>query len=160
MPRLVLFRTVICLFAVLALAFMVVLFISLGTNNSPTQDPSNYSDQFHDIKTGVTGKRRLGKHAVWVTRLSEEQRLQLGAMAKQVVNLDGCQMSLCILNAHTERQGIDLIFSRERPPQVAVGTPWLGGFVNPTNGAVYDLLGRAYWQNQERYQRALAVISE
>ena len=43
-----------------------------------------------------------------------------------------------------ERSGIEIVFSLDHPIQLASGVQWYGGFVDPTNGAVYDRLGRAY----------------
>jgi len=60
---------------------------------------------------------------------------------------------LCVVAAQTDRSGIEIRYTRERPPQLHHSVPWLGGFVNPTTGAVFDLLGRPYTQGE-----ALTII--
>ena len=64
-----------------------------------------------------------------------------------MVNPDsGCALDveICAVLAKTERSGIDIVFSIEHPVQLASGIKWYGGFVDPSNGSVYDRLGRAY----------------
>lgn len=124
-------------------AFVFVLFRSLSGPSLTTQS----ANAFDDVQIGETTIRRIESTRVWVTRLSPMLRNQLSELDQLVVNSNsGCALDadLCVVLARTERSGIELVFSIEHPIQLASGIKWYGGFVNPSNGAVYDRLGRAY----------------
>lgn len=46
--------------------------------------------------------------------------------------------------AATERPGILVSYSAERPDGLDAGIPWHGGFIDPGAGAVFDVAGRRY----------------
>ena len=124
-------------------AFVFVLFRSLD-GPSLTSQPKV---AFDDVQIGETAMRRVHNTRVWVTRLSPILRNQLAELDELVVNpSSGCALNVdvCPLLASTERSGIEIVFSLDHPIQLASGVQWYGGFVDPTNGAVYDRLGRAY----------------
>jgi hypothetical protein len=159
MRKVILTRLVVLLFIALAGAFIVVLFSSLVSAPTASSDPQSIL-RFADIQKGATGKRRIDGIPVWVSHLSSKQIDDLTRIKADVVDDGGCQRKqYCIIDARTKQQGIDLSFTAQRPPQVPDTTAWLGGFVNPLNGAVYDLLGRAYRLNAPQYQTALPVIA-
>ena len=156
MPREVLLRIVKTMFAVLLLAFLFVLFRSLSGPSRLTAPET----AFDDVEVGETALRRIGSERVWATRLSalhRSQALELSAFVHDPAS--GClpTVVVCGLSAKTERAGIEIIFSAEPPPQVPSTLPWLGGFVDPSSGKVYDRLGRAYRLPGQPTYPALAV---
>ena len=144
MTRKQLLRTSIQFMLILGLfAFVFVLFRSLSGPSLTTQS----AIAFDDVQIGETAIRRIQSTRVWVTRLSPLLRNQLAELDELVVNPDsGCALDveICAVLAKTERSGIDIVFSIEHPVQLASGIKWYGGFVDPSNGSVYDRLGRAY----------------
>lgn len=158
MQRSLLVKIVAALFSALFIAFLMVLFTSL--NSGSENNAGEQQNEFSDLAAGETGKRRYQRHSVWVTHLSESQKLVLAEPATHLVDNGGCTVSqYCLLKAATERDGIEISYSFMRPPQVPSDVPWQGGFVNPLSGAVYDLLGRAYKLNQAEYQQALPTLA-
>lgn len=139
-------------------AFVFVLFRSLSGPSLTGQS----TVEFTDVQIGETTIRRIQSTRVWVTRLSPVLRNQLVTLDDLVVNPNsGCALNtdVCALFASTERSGIDIVFSTEHPIQLASGVQWYGGFVDPTNGAVYDRLGRAYKSlRQANRKEALEVF--
>lgn len=127
-----LLRVVLFGFALIAFALLLVLFsgLSIRSSNQP-------SSPFNNISLGETGKLWHRNQRVWVTRLSAEQQSALGPENQCA------EMEFCALAAASSRAGIELIYSRTRPPQVQQSIDWQGGYVDPANGAVFDLSGRA-----------------
>lgn len=141
--RTLLWQAIKFMFVFLAFAFMFVLFRSLGgpsVSGSPLE-------VFDDVAISQTALRRYANQRVWVTRLSDRQRQQAGQLANLVKQSTlGCNASVvvCVLKSSTGVSGVDLAFSERLPAQLKGGTLWFGGFVDPTTGAVFDRLGRAY----------------
>ena len=140
-------KIVILMCAVLLMSFASILlngtifFVSDSSNQTTTDE---YLD---DLVTGQPELRRLNKKVTWVTRLSEIQKSNLARLtASQVEFGAGCEsiQEYCVLVAEIGLSGFNLRFTADSPPQLPSGLPWFGGFVNPINGSVYDLLGRAY----------------
>ncbi len=143
MPKQTLVTLIKLMFLALVLVFLFVLFRSLG-------GPSRIAvtaNLFDDVVIGQTAPRRVGSDKVWVTRLSSAQRNQINSINDFVIAPQaGCSLGaeVCVLGAATERSGIDVIYIAETPAQLPDSVPWFGGFVDPTTGAVFDRLGRAY----------------
>ena len=136
-------NTIRSMLVIALFAFVFVLFRSLSGPSLTSQSEV----AFDDVQIGETAMRRALGARVWVTRLSPAQRSQLAELSELVVNPNsGCalQSEVCVLSATTQRDGIDVVFSIAHPIQLASDIKWYGGFVDPTNGAVYDRLGRAY----------------
>lgn len=141
--RALLWQAIKFMFVLLAFAFMFVLFRSLG---GPSIN-SGSVDTYDDVVIGQTALRRNQNQRVWVTRLSDLQRQQLKQLDSLVKQADaGChvQTIVCVINASTQRSGIELAFSERAPAQLNGQVLWFGGYVDPTSGAVFDRLGRAY----------------
>ena len=129
------------MFAVVIVAFVYVLLRSL----SPTIDDE--TELFQNIVEGQTAMRRLDGRRVWISHLSERQRRALQTMPEETVNTgSGCPVSAqyCIVDAASARAGIELVYSQQRPGIMLASTPWVSGFIDPSSGAIYDILGRAY----------------
>ncbi|RBP47097.1 hypothetical protein [Arenicella xantha] len=143
MAREGLLRVVKIMFALLALAFLFILFRSLSGPPRVT----NPATAFDNVQIGETALRRLGNERVWATRLSASQRsqaLELSAFVHDPMSGCGATVVVCAVSVKTERAGIEIMFSAKVPPQLPNQLPWFGGFVDPNSGAVYDRLGRAY----------------
>lgn len=86
----------------------------------------------------------------WLNNYSDTQRSMRAQIDKWVVVANaGCaggaaESSICALSAETGKQGVRIIYRKERPPLMKRNIPWQGGYINPVNGAIYDLFGRAY----------------
>jgi len=143
---------------IILFAFVFVLFRSLGGPSLTKQSEV----AFDDVQIGQTAMRRINGVRVWATRLSAEQRQQLIELNSAVVNSNsGCSIekAVCVLSAKTQRSGINIVFSKEHPIQLASELNWYGGFVDPSNGSVYDRLGRAYRSMRQTNRRdALEVL--
>lgn len=134
--------------AVLALVIFIFILLNGTLGFNPLTDAHQQASKITDeIDPGATQLRRGQGQLNWVSHLNAEQLTELAGYAATEVRLDsGCSISsqYCVLSAETGQTGIQFRFSESAPPQVPVDLPWSGGFVNPINGAVYDLLGRAY----------------
>jgi len=131
------------MFAILGLAFLFVLLSSLS-GPKITQKPAKV---FDDVVTGQTALRRYAGTRVWATRLGPRLRKHAQEVAAHVLDpLAGCSVDqeLCIINAATDRSGIEIAYTDKAPTQLPAELPWYGGFVDPINGRVFDRLGRAY----------------
>lgn len=143
--RNLLWQAIKMMFVLVAAGFVFVLFRSLGgpaTSSAPI-------GAFDDVVTSQTAFRRYANERVWVTRLSDIQRNQAKVLEPLLKDPDsGCnpQVIVCVLQASTARSGIDLAFSDSIPAQLNGNAIWYGGYVDPTTGAVFDRLGRAYKQ--------------
>ena len=131
---------------------MVLSFASILLNGTVFFIPDSLDErasaqQFEGLLVGESQLRRVNKQIVWVTYLSDIQKNNLASLTDAQVQLNNAcddAHQYCILLAETDRSGIQLQYTNTSPPQLPIELPWYGGFVNPANGAVYDLLGRAY----------------
>lgn len=141
--RTLLWQAIKFMFIFVAFAFVFVLFRSLS---GPPMTGSTLQS-FDDVVISQTALRRDNGERVWVTRLSEMQRQQAQQLASLLRDSNaGCkpQVVICVIRASTSRSGIELAFAERFPAQLKGGVLWFGGFVDPTTGAVFDRLGRAY----------------
>lgn len=140
-------RAVMLMCAIVVLSFASVLLNGTVFFFSGS-DQQDYSEQYFDgLITGEPELRRIDKQLVWVTHLSTAQKNNSEILTGAQVSQDqACDISqdYCILLAETQRSGINLQYTSAKPAQLPIELPWFGGFVNPINGSVYDLLGRAY----------------
>lgn len=150
MSRQLLSRLVGTMFLLLALAFAFVLLNSLFGAKKQTA-------VFADMAIGETALKYIDGERAWVTHLNTNGGFN--AIDDYVVQGQGCDKSgqFCVLAAQTQTRGINLIFSAIAPAQLANDAPWFGGFIDPTNNAVYDLLGRQYISQKDNL-RELRVI--
>lgn len=145
----------------LSVAFLGCLYVFVCGISGPSE--TFVQAEFGDVLIGQTAPRRLGRQAVWVTRLSEEQRDEAQQLQGWLSEPEtGCQPSveLCILNRPGQRNGIDTVFSDQKPDQLPADVPWFGGFVDPATGAVFDRLGRAYQVNESSDSMSVAPKDE
>lgn len=151
--RVLLGRIIRAMLISLGLAFVFVLFRSLG---GPSITSSS-GDVFDNVVIGQTTLRRLDSRRLWVTRLSKSQVRQASQLAPLLVDAhSGCipTATLCVLSAESSRSGIDLVYSEQAPAQLPAKFLWYGGFVDPTTGGVFDFMGRAYKGVKSNDQRA------
>ncbi|MFT5571813.1 MAG: hypothetical protein ACI9FR_000733 [Cryomorphaceae bacterium] len=135
------------MFLMLALGFFLILFRSLDLTLDNPRQSASIGGIFPDVAMGQTKVQRYRGKRVWVSRLNQAMRQNMSALNGIVVaQQKSCseQDKLCVIVAATQRDGIELAFSLRPPAQLAADLPWHGGFVNPLDGSVYDLLGRAY----------------
>lgn len=145
------------LLGVAALMLLYVFFRGIGGSSRIAYQPKKV---FDDVEVGQTAPRRLGSQRVWVTRLSTQQRQEAKAVEPWLVNPEeGCAVTatLCVLPAGSNRAGIDIVYTLAPPKFLAPDIKWFGGFVDPTTGAIYDRLGRAY-ENDKSVYLGLRVI--
>ena len=143
------------LFAILFIAFAWVYINGLTSisQSSKTNTAKNVSKLFKNVAQGQIVLRRYKNQAVWLLHLSKGQLHEVSQLSDYVIDQDaGCDLSssFCALSALTNRDGINLHYTRQEPPQLLNGTPWYGGYVDPTTGALYDFVGRAYKQNKNQ----------
>ena len=124
----------------LMLSFLIVLFRGI------LWSPQNRDINSSELELGVTTMFKLSNKRVWATRLDEQQRQQFSALHKYVHSGGGCQIQaeVCYIKSVTPKQGVFIIYIKEKPNILAMEVEWIGGFINPNNGAIYDLFGRLY----------------
>ena len=62
------------------------------------------------------------------------------------------------LLAQSVYAGLDLSYTLKAPPQIPEEVPWEGGFVDPSSGSVFDLLGRSYSVTNDDGRTSLAIL--
>ena len=159
MTRSHLSRLVLAMFGLLLFGFV---FILVGSLRAPAiSEAITDVEKFAEVAIGQTVLRRIEGRRVWLTRLSESQRHAATLLQEQLVYPDaGCKPEsvLCVLDAATARDGIELTYTDSPPPQLPNAPTWMGGFVDPGSGAVFDLLGRAYRLERTTDGQSLQVI--
>ncbi len=145
MQRSTLQRAVLTGFGILGLGFALVLFMSLG-NQTQHKDPQLFSD----LISGQTSKRRLNGVRVWVSQLNTQQHESLGP------NHPCENLEFCIISAEGSASGLDLVYSLRPPPQLTSAHPWVGGFVDPSSGDLFDLAGRAVGSTTSANRKIIA----
>ncbi len=116
-----------------------------------------------DIEAGIElGSTELVKHQsqrLWLTRFSPEQRKKMVQINPYVVTEGGCDLGAekCLVQSTTNRQGVIVRYVQAKPDTLNNDVVWMGGFIDPTTGAIYDLLGRLY-KNSTRNQQVLNSI--
>ena len=142
------------LIILLLLASFIFIFIR-GLMWSPNEinKPGAY------LELGVTDLVHHQGQRLWVTKFSEEQKAILQTITSFVADSNGCQLQqeICWIQSETERQGVVIRFIKNKPEALSNETPWVGGFINPLNGAVYDLSGR-YYRESTRDGNAIETI--
>jgi len=109
------------------------------------------NDVLGSVVSGETALRRYSGQRVWITRLSPLLKQQSKELETLVdVHDEACSISysVCVFAARTSIDGIEVVFSANKPAQLRADQIWYGGFVDPTSGAVFDRLGRAYLVNK------------
>jgi hypothetical protein len=147
------------MFGLLGLAFAYILLIGSGTGERSQVDDE--SARFTQLATGQTRVLRIEGKPHWVSRMSDEQRSWLGKLKGELVDhLSGCALNteFCAVSASTQTSGIILSYSQLPPPQLPESVIWRGGFVDPSSGACFDLLGRAYLLGRPSDSQKLQVI--
>lgn len=136
-------RIIKLMFSLLLLGFLYVLLASFFDSNFSERQQK---EEFDNIEFGQPVFRYFKNQGVWISRISQQQRNRYVELSDHVRPDGGCAIDtdICILIAGTDRVGINVIFTDEEPTQLPSNTPWLGGFVDPSSGAVFDLWGRAY----------------
>lgn len=152
------------LFTCLFLVFGWIYFYGLTSNPSKTSDfkKEDVNQLFKDVAVGSVVLRRMENRRIWVVHLSSKQRSKINLLDQFVVKSDaGCDFNkvFCLLEAETHRDGVYLQYTLKEPPQLPFNIPWFGGFVDPTSGAVYDLIGRPYQQNKGKFKTSLKQLN-
>ena len=145
MNKTLLLRLIKVMFGLLIVAFAYILIVGIGGSNVPSSKDSG--ERFAAVTEGQSRLLRLDSGRAWLTRISDTQRTQLSLLGEELANPDsGCEIAskLCAVYSETSQSGINLSFSASPPPQLPSAFGWFGGFVDPTTGATFDLLGRAY----------------
>ena len=133
------------MFGLLVLAFA---FVSLQSLNGVEPDSSRQQGlSLEQLPLGQPVLRRVDGRRLWITRLSDQQSRDAAFNNPLLMDSKtGCQpqQAICALSATAAKHSVDIVFSQTAPPQLPDEANWVGGFVDPTTGAVFDLLGRAY----------------
>lgn len=147
------------MFGVLLMAFVFVSLKSLSgveTANSQQQGLS-----LEQLPLGQATLRRVDGRRLWITRVSDQQRRDAALNKPFLIDSQtGCQpqQAICALSATAAKHSLDIAFSLKAPPQLPDQANWIGGFVDPTTGAVFDLLGRPYRLRRGSDQQRLEVV--
>ena len=148
------------MFGLLLLAFVFVSLKSLSGAES-----ENFRQQGLNVEQLPLGQPTLqlvDGRRLWITRLSDQQSRD-AALNKPFLIDDsqsGCspQQAICALSATAAKHSVDIVFSRTAPPQLSDQVNWRGGFVDPTTGGVFDLLGRPYRLRRASDQQRLEKV--
>ncbi|MEO0369443.1 MAG: hypothetical protein AAF197_11785 [Pseudomonadota bacterium] len=149
MKRLVLENIIKLMVIAFVAGFLFILFIGASQHDMESELLRHHDGiqaDFKEIRAGDTEMRRVNNQPVWVTNLDAKLVSDLQVLPPFVETSGGCAPveGYCVLDALTERSGILISFSETKPRQLPRDTEFLGGFVNPSNGLVYDRLGRIY----------------
>lgn len=137
--RLWLTRLTIFFAIILILLFLFIFFRGVVWSPNKTKKKSS---QLH---VGSTTLIRQEGQRLWATRLSDKQREELADLNPFVFTGNGCgKEEICLIQSATSQQGVIVIYIDNKPDALTPETKWLGGFIDPSNGAIYDLLGRLY----------------
>ena len=137
--RLWLTRITIFFVALLFLLFLFIFFRGIAWSPNTTETKSS------QLNVGSTTLIRQEGQRLWATRLSDKQRKELVDLNPFVFTGDGCAtQEICLIQSETSQQGVIVIYIDKKPDALTPETKWLGGFIDPSNGAIYDLLGRLY----------------
>lgn len=125
-------------------AFFGVIFQGLFWSPATDQETA-----YATLTTGETRMQRNQQQRYWVTKLSVQQHEQLLQLTRVVHQNVGCDSDseFCAISAKAQRSGVLIQFVLQKPTQLPIDTVWFGGFVDPSTGGVYDLLGRGYLSN-------------
>jgi len=159
--RTFLIAAVSSLFACLFLAFAWIFFNGVFSKPNSSVANDKVVEVFESVPVGEAVVRRYKNKAVWVVHLSSKQIVDVKLANDYVIApKQGCDLTrlYCVLEANTERDGVKLQFTYNEPPQLESGTPWFGGFVDPSNGSIYDLIGRAYKQNKDQSNKVIKQL--
>jgi hypothetical protein len=151
---------VLMMLGLIVLAFAFVL--GSGINYQKEALSSSTNDMFAEVGLGTTAMRRHSSTRVWVTRLDNTQRKILKEITHHVRDPQGgCSAStpVCVLLAQSVYAGLDLSYTLKAPPQIPESVPWVGGFVDPSSGSVFDLLGRSYSVAKDDGRTSLATLA-
>jgi len=142
--------------ALISIAFLVSFFYIFirGLIWSPNSIDNRLDLSAVQLSLGTSDIFQFSGKRVWLTRFSEKQHEQLRNMNEFVYQEGGCDLgeintekeSYCMLQVETQIQGVIIRYISERPHSLSKDTPWVGGFINPADGAIYDLSGRLYKQ--------------
>ena len=145
-------------FAVLFLvSFLFILFRGMAWS------PHGIDEDISKLELGITTMIRYSGQRSWVTRLDQQQRQKLQKNNQFVHAEGGCEIKqpLCFIKAETTKQGVLFVYVNTKPDILPIETVWLGWFINPNNGAVYDLLGRLYRgsvkENDDQIERYINI---
>ena len=144
MSRLLLIRLIKLMFAALLLAFLYVMFV--GVSKAPMSSSSEpLAGDYASVAPGTSQLVRVAGQPAWVTHVDPVLLTKLFALS-DAVGEGGClpRLGYCVLNAGTQTQGVLASWTEAPPPQLPNDKPWIGGYVDPTNGHVFDQLGRPY----------------
>ncbi len=121
--------------------------------------PSEMKDIESNIELGVTELIQYQNQRLWLTKFSSEQRQKLVEINPFVVSEEGCGLTAeqCLVQSATNRQGVIVRYIQAKPDILKNDVLWIGGFIDPTTGATYDLLGRLY-KNSVRNQQVANSI--
>lgn len=108
--------------------------------------PNQVNDSQTTIDLGSTELVQQQRARLWLTRLSPNQRKRLEKIDQYVFTEGGCdaQLDKCLVQSKTSRQGVIIRYVEAKPDILKNDIPWIGGFINPVNSAIYDVLGRLY----------------
>jgi hypothetical protein len=141
-------------FATLGLAGLSSLVLAYVMFSGLFSGQSQGRDNPGSIAAGESQLQRLNNRSVWVVRFHEESDAARTDQEAYIAKASStpCLTSVneyCYLDARGIRSGIVVRYVSERPDQVPSSAAWYGGFVDPSNGAIYDRHGRGFKVNPE-----------
>ena len=119
------------------------------------------TSDFGNIQANQTVMRNVNGKRAWVTRFGNQLIEKRDLTSKWVKEeRGGCDINkaICLFDAATTRQGIEILYIEQKPPQVSNEIPWYGGYVNPLDSSVYDRFGRGYKINDEASAVQLMIV--
>jgi len=143
-------RIIFAMILIALICFLYILFKGIFWT------PSLEKKLLKDITIESTTLKRDGNKRYWISHLSKKQMSQLDGLKQWVSSVSNCNRQLfdlisqenikqyCAVRADTINEGIILRYLKSPPPKLNNKTPWIGGFIDPSSGDLYDLLGRKY----------------
>jgi len=125
--------------------------------------PSNTSLSLN-IPQGTTQLKRISNKRYWISHFSDYQLTLYKSKAENELDWSNCDPEItnqlhgnpnvpehntklykyCAILAETNRTGVLIRYVQIRPIELGSDSLWLGGFINPNNGNIFNLLGRKY----------------
>jgi hypothetical protein len=140
---------VICLMGMLLLTMFVYVMVSgtlLPDRNAGPDGPQN------SMAAGEASLSRLDGQLVWILRFAEADDISRDALTPHVSDAGTVfcltrEQEYCYFDARGRNPDLVIRYVRERPDHLPRDIPWFGGFVDPTDGAIFDRLGRGLLLN-------------
>ena len=151
---------VICLMGLLLLTMFAYVMVSGIVLPDRNAGPDRVQD---GMAAGEVSLSRLDGRLVWILRFAEADDISRDALSPYVSDAETVfcltrEQEYCYFDARGRNPDLVIRYIEERPDHLPQDIPWFGGFVDPTDGAIYDRLGRGLALNPAGATPRLAHI--